>query len=78
MMCVDYRKLNLATAADLAPMTMAEDLFGKLEKCQYCSTIDLSKGYWQIPVAEEDIHKTAFVTLMVIMSSCACLWNEEL
>ena len=24
--------------------------------------IDLSKGYWQIPVADEDIHKTVFVT----------------
>ena len=28
-MCVDYRKLNLVTVADPAPMTMAEDLFGK-------------------------------------------------
>ena len=62
-MCVDYRKLNLVTVADPAPMTTAEDLLGKLGKCQYYSTIDLSKGYWQIPVVEEDIHKTAFVTL---------------
>ena len=61
-MCVVYRKLNLVTVADPAPMTTAEDLFGKLGKCQYYSTIDLSKGYWQIPVAEEDIHKTAFLT----------------
>ena len=58
-MRVDYRKLNLVTVADPAPMTTAEDLFGKLGKCKYYSTIDLSKGYWQIPVAEEDIHKTA-------------------
>ena len=61
-MCVDYRKLNLVTVADPAPMTTAEDLFGKLGKCLYYSTIDLNKGYWQIPVAEEDIHKTTFVT----------------
>ena len=61
-MCVDYRKLNQVTVADPAPMTTAKDLFGKLGKCQYYSTIDLSKGYWQIPVAEEDMHKTAFVT----------------
>ena len=53
-MCVDYRKLNLVTVADPAPMTTAEDLFGKLGKCQYYSTIDLSKGYWQIPVTEEN------------------------
>ena len=56
------RKLNLVTVADPAPMTTAKDLFGKLGKCQYYSTIDLSIGCWQIPVAQEDIHKTAFVT----------------
>ena len=61
-MCIDYRKLNLVTVADPAPMTTTEDLFGKLGKCQYYSTIDLSRGYWQIPVAEEDVHKTTFVT----------------
>ena len=44
-MSVDYRMLNLVTVADSAPMTTAEDLFGKLGKCQYYSTIDLSKGY---------------------------------
>ena len=61
-MIVDYRKLYLVTVADPAPMTSAEDLFEKLGKCQYYLTIDLSNGYWQIPVAEEDIQKTAFVT----------------
>ena len=42
-MCFDYRKLNLVTVADPAPMTTTEDLFGKLGKCQYYSTIGLSK-----------------------------------
>ena len=61
-MCVDYRKLHLVTVADPAPRTTAEDLFEKLGKCKCYSTVDLSKGCWQIPVAVEDIHKTAFVT----------------
>ena len=61
-MFVDYRKFNRVTVADPAPMTTTEDLFGKLGKCQYYSTIDQSKGYRKIPVSEEDIHKTAFVT----------------
>ena len=61
-MWVDYQKLNLVTVAGPAPMTTAVDLFGKLGKCQYYSTIDLSKGYWQIQGAEEDIHKTVLVT----------------
>ena len=29
---------------------------------KYLSKIDLTKGYWQIPVAPEDVYKTAFMT----------------
>ena len=29
---------------------------------KYFTRIDLSKGYWQIPVAKKDVPKTAFVT----------------
>ena len=55
--CVDYRKLNKLTVADPEPMTTAEDLFQRLGKSKYYSKMDLSKGYWQIPVAEEDTEK---------------------
>ena len=60
--CVNYRKLNKLTVADPGPMITAEDLFRRFGKSKYYSKIDLSKGYWQIPVAEEDIEKTAFIT----------------
>ena len=43
-------------------MMTAEDLFRRLSGKKYLSKIDLTKGYWQIPVAPEDVHKTAFVT----------------
>ena len=42
-------------------MKTPEDLFQRLGKSNYFSKIDLSKGYWQIPVVE-DVKKTAFVT----------------
>ena len=61
--CVDYRKLNKLTVADPEPMITAESLFQRLGKSKYYSKIDLSEGYWQISVAEEDIEKTAFKTL---------------
>ena len=60
--CVDKRKLNRITVTDPEPMTTAENLFQELRQCQFFSKIDFSNGYWQIAVAEEDIHKTAFVT----------------
>ena len=60
--CVDCRKLNKLTVADQEPTTTVEDLFQRLRKSKYYSKIDLSKRYWQIPVAEEAIEKTAFIT----------------
>ena len=49
--CVDFRKLNKITKVDPEPMTTAEDLFRRLSGKMYMSKIDLTKGYWQIPVA---------------------------
>ena len=59
---VDNRKLNKLTVFDPEPMPRAEELFQKTGNDKFFSKIDLSEGYWQIKVAEEDIPKTAFVT----------------
>ena len=60
--CVDYRKLNKITVFDPEPMPTAADLFHKLNSDKYFSKIDLRKGYWQVTILEDDVHKTAFVT----------------
>ena len=60
--CINYRKLNKISIFDPEPTNKAEDIFAEINQAKYLSTIDLSKGYWQIPVAEEDVHKTGFVT----------------
>ena len=60
--CVDYRKLNKLTVFDPEPMPTAEHLFQKLNGDKYFTRIDLSKGYWQISIPEDDIPKAAFVT----------------
>ena len=60
--CVDYRRLNKLTVFDPEPMPTAEHLFQKLNGDKYFTRIDLSKGFWQISIPEEDIPKTAFVT----------------
>ena len=44
------------------PKPNAEHLFQKLNGDKYFTRIDLSKGYGQISIPEEDIPKTAFVT----------------
>lgn len=60
--CCDYRELNKVTCTDAEPIPDTEELFTKLAKGKYFTKIDLSKGYWQIPVKREDRHKTAFQT----------------
>ena len=59
--CIYYSKLTKVTIADPEPMKTSEDLFQQLGKWKFFSKINLSKGYWKIPVAE-DVFKTAFVT----------------
>ncbi|GFN86555.1 Zinc finger protein [Plakobranchus ocellatus] len=44
-------------------MSPPADIFQGMEKDQYFSKMNLSKGYWQIPVRKEDIPKTTFVTM---------------
>ena len=60
--CVDYRKLNRIIMLDPEPMPNPDELFTELSKDKYFSKIDMTKGYWQIPMAPEAIPKTAFVT----------------
>ncbi|CAB0032547.1 unnamed protein product [Trichogramma brassicae] len=57
----DYRLLNARTRPDRHPLPIIEDLLqesiGKV-----FSVVDLYKAFYQIPVAEEDISKTAVTT----------------
>ncbi|KAI5313407.1 hypothetical protein L3X38_042581 [Prunus dulcis] len=59
--CVDYRNLNEASPKDEYPRPMADMLVDGAAHNQMLSFMDGNAGYNQIMVAEEDIHKTAFM-----------------
>lgn len=59
--CVDFRKLNKITVFDPEPMPSVEEIFAKLSSDRYFSKFDLSKGYWQVPMKEQDKDLTTFV-----------------
>ncbi|CAG9134394.1 unnamed protein product [Plutella xylostella] len=61
-MVIDYRRLNDLTTDDKYPLPNITDLFDKLGKSTYFSTIDLASGYHQIELEESDKQKTAFST----------------
>ncbi|CAH8574210.1 unnamed protein product [Dicrocoelium dendriticum] len=58
--CIDFRELNKVTVKDAFPMPQMEEIFSSLHNAKLISLIDLRSGYWQLPIAEEDRHKTAF------------------
>ena len=60
--CGDYRRLNAITQDDRYTIPHIQDFPAALSGARLFSKIDLIKGYHQIPVAEEDIPKTAVIT----------------
>lgn len=61
-LCVDFRKLNSVTIKDRYPLPHIEDQINKLKGSRYFCSLDMAQGYYQIPVEEGSIHKTAFIT----------------
>ncbi|KAI5351772.1 hypothetical protein L3X38_004663 [Prunus dulcis] len=59
--CVDYRNLNEASPKDEYPMPMADMLIDGAAHNQMLSFMDGNAGYNQIMMAEQDVHKTAFM-----------------
>lgn len=58
---VDYRELNSKTHPVQYPIPMINDFLTQLNNSKIFSQIDLNSGCYQIPLKEEDKHKTAFV-----------------
>lgn len=61
-LCVDYRALNKKTVKDSYPMPVIDDQLDRLSGKVYFTSLDLKSGYYQIPMAEDSRHLTAFVT----------------
>ena len=60
--CVDYRKVNQVAKFDAYPMPRVEDVLEEVGPVRYIPTLDLARGYWQVPMAEDSKEKTAFTT----------------
>lgn len=69
--CVDYHQLNSKTRKDAFPLPRIEESLDALTGACWFSTMDLARGYNQVPVTEADRPKTAFCTLFSLFE-----WNR--
>jgi len=58
--CVDYRKLNGVTVPDAHNLPRLDDTLAGMAGATVFTTLDLTSGYWQVPVDTEDRDKTGF------------------
>lgn len=58
----DYRALNSVTVPDKYPVPRLHDFTAYLDGCKVFSSVDLIRGFHQIPMADEDVEKTAVIT----------------
>ncbi len=60
--CNVFRHLNEVSEFDGYPMPWVYELLDHLGRARYISTLDLTKGYWQVPLSKTAKPKTAFIT----------------
>ena len=50
--CNNFRRLNEVSDFDAYPMPRVDELIERLGPARYLTTLDLTKGFWQVPARE--------------------------
>jgi transposase InsO family protein len=71
--CIDFRRLNAATRAEVWPLPNIEDMLQSIgrQRPKYFGKFDLSKSYFQFALSESSKHYTAFITTKALYE-----WNR--
>ena len=65
-LCVDYHRRNSASLTDAYPMPRIDNMIDQLGKASFITTLDLTQGYWQVPVANDDRHNSLHYAIWFI------------
>ena len=60
--CIDYGQLDAITQQDAYPIPRIDESLDALAGIRYFSTLDLTSGYWQVPLDLDAQAKSAFAT----------------
>jgi len=58
--CIDYRRVNALVKQDGFPLPRVQDCLDAVSGSAFFSSLDLTSGYFQIPLKKEDVPKSAF------------------
>ncbi|KAK3505936.1 hypothetical protein QTP70_019264 [Hemibagrus guttatus] len=61
-LCNIFQRLNQISDFDSYPFPQVEDLMEFIGKAQFLSTLNLTKGYWQVALFPDTDPKTTFLT----------------
>jgi len=61
-LCTDFRKVNNCTVSDPFPLPRIEYLIDRVGKAKYLTKLDMTRGYWQVPLDDPSVPISAFVT----------------
>ena len=65
--CWDYRRVNDLIKGDAFPLPLPENMFDALQGSRVFSKLDLTKGFWQIPLDETSKPVLAMSTPLGLM-----------
>ena len=59
--CIDFKAINAVTTLLPFYMPRVEEVLGQVGRSRILSKMDITKGYYQVPMSPGDIKKTAFI-----------------
>ncbi|GFW24724.1 retrovirus-related Pol polyprotein from transposon 17.6 [Trichonephila clavipes] len=71
--CIDYRRLNKVTRTQFFPLPNIEELLEKVSAAKYISILDLTRGYWKIPLSPRAQRYASFVIAIFSLA-----WDDHL
>jgi len=61
-LCTDFRKVNAVTVPNRFPQPRVDDPLDRVGQSRFLTMFHMSHGYWQVPLDEESVPLSAFVT----------------
>jgi hypothetical protein len=71
---VNFRKVNDATLGDACPLPNITDILDQLGRSRYFTVLDLTSGFYQIPMDPKDAEKLPSAHLLDITSIDGYRW----